>query len=246
LAVIDEIPLSTSAYLADTLHLSLPQHGAYLLILMSMWRSGGWIDDDDEKLARICKLSVPKWRKIASPVRALLISRDGRLSQKRLISVYEKEAKRVAKNRQNGSAGGVAKALKNKNPALATASESLGGADEAASATLFGEEVSTEKSKEAVARSKRHTPRARMPDDWQPDEKGIAYATKFGFSDEAVIGRMARACRDHHRSRGTLIADVAATWRRWVENEVKFSSRGSGSAPQRRTFADIARGGQHG
>src|ERR1017187_4443174 len=92
---LDELPLSTSAYLSDTLHLSLPQHGAYLLILMSMWRAGGWIADDEVKLANTCRLSVKKWLKIEGQVRALLILENGKLSQKRLLSEVEKTLNRV-------------------------------------------------------------------------------------------------------------------------------------------------------
>lgn len=87
--------------------------------------------------------------------------------------------------------------------------------------------------------------RVRMPDSWTPDEAGIAYAAEFGFANRAAVDCMIRACRNYHQKHGTLIASFPATWRSWVDNEVKFSSRTNGrygSAP-RPTFADIARGG---
>ena len=74
-------------------------------------------------------------------------------------------------------------------------------------------------------RSKRRSPRQQIPEDWKPDEKGIAYARERRF-DDAKIGMMVRACRDYHIKHGTLIAGekgLAATWRTWVENEIKFS-----------------------
>lgn len=56
------IPLFADAYLADTMHLSTEEHGAYLLLLMAAWRQDDCsLPNDDRKLARIAGLSVRKW-----------------------------------------------------------------------------------------------------------------------------------------------------------------------------------------
>src|SRR4030095_16082288 len=86
---LDVLPLSTSDYLADTQHLTQEQHGAYFLLLMSMWRAGGWLDDDDKKLSRIGKCNALVWRRMAPTIRALLICDGGKLSQKRLLAEIE-------------------------------------------------------------------------------------------------------------------------------------------------------------
>ena len=56
------LPLFTDAYLADTRHLTTIQHGAYLLMLMTAWRSGGCcLLDDDNYLARITGMDKRTW-----------------------------------------------------------------------------------------------------------------------------------------------------------------------------------------
>jgi uncharacterized protein YdaU (DUF1376 family) len=65
--------LWTDAYLGDTSHLSTFEHGAYLLILMAMWRAGGTLPGDDETLARCARVTFDKWRKISPQIRAFLI-----------------------------------------------------------------------------------------------------------------------------------------------------------------------------
>lgn len=67
--------------------------------------------------------------------------------------------------------------------------------------------------------------RMMMPEDWEPDEKGILFAKQHGFTD-TKIRQLVMACRDYHLKHGTLIAGsigLAATWRTWCNNEIKFT-----------------------
>lgn len=184
MSALDELPLSTSSYLADTQHLSLPQHGAYLLILMTMWRAGGWIDDDERKLATICKTSVKKWRQIAVDVRALLIVRDGKLSQKRLLSEVEIVLNMVARNRENGSAGGKAKSLKSQQTDLAPATVSLGdrqnGPDSALPSLLTDSDSKKGRKKGRGG--------IQLPADWKPSPDDIQYGIDLEFGQRAIEG----------------------------------------------------------
>ena len=84
------LPLDTDAYLSDTGHLSTTQHGAYMLLLMAIWRSkDGWLPGDDSFLARASRQSLDKWRKMAPVIRALLIAKDGKVTQKRCKKIKD-------------------------------------------------------------------------------------------------------------------------------------------------------------
>ena len=66
------MPFFVDAYLADTTHLTLEEHGAYLLLLMSMWRRGGSIPDDDIMTARMLGASPRAWRRLKLRLMPLL------------------------------------------------------------------------------------------------------------------------------------------------------------------------------
>lgn len=58
------MPLATDAYLADTTHLSTIEHGAYLLLLMCLWRAGGRLPNDQRQLAKFCRLSPMQFKRV--------------------------------------------------------------------------------------------------------------------------------------------------------------------------------------
>lgn len=59
------LPLFVDDFLGDTQHLSCEENGAYMLLLFAAWRSPDCsLPDDDRKLARICRLSVRKWKSV--------------------------------------------------------------------------------------------------------------------------------------------------------------------------------------
>lgn len=57
------MPLYVADYLADTGHLNVQQHGAYLLLIMHYWRTG-YLPTDDESLSRIARCDKRLWSKI--------------------------------------------------------------------------------------------------------------------------------------------------------------------------------------
>lgn len=100
------MPLFVDAYLADTTHLSLEEHGAYLLLLMAMWRRGGAIPDDDKDNARMLGLMPRAWLRLKPRLMPLLsvYGPDGArmITQKRL----QKEWNFSVENRERQSAKG--------------------------------------------------------------------------------------------------------------------------------------------
>lgn len=59
------MPLWTDAYLGDTTHLSTLEHGAYLLLLITAWRTrDGKLPNNDKLLAKYSRLSDAQWKRI--------------------------------------------------------------------------------------------------------------------------------------------------------------------------------------
>lgn len=114
--------LYVADYLGDTRHLTTEQHGAYLLLLMTMWRSDGVLSDDPAKLARIAGLTVSRWKKISDDVLAFFTPCEGGLTQRRLAAELTIADEKSEKNAQSGRMGGRAKSLKDKKAQIANAS----------------------------------------------------------------------------------------------------------------------------
>lgn len=113
--------LYVADYLGDTRHLTTEQHGAYLLLLMTMWRSEGRLPNDAKKLARITGCTASRWAKICSDVLAFFEEDGGDLTNKRLMFELEKASEKSIKRAEAGTKGGTAKALKNNKADVANA-----------------------------------------------------------------------------------------------------------------------------
>ena len=113
--------LYVADFLADTQHLTTEEIGAYLLILMTMWRAGGRLPHDQKVLARSARLSGRSWASAWERIGPLFIITEGQITQKRLAKEFEKAMQKSAVRSQSGKRGGDAKALKTKEPTLAKA-----------------------------------------------------------------------------------------------------------------------------
>jgi uncharacterized protein YdaU (DUF1376 family) len=246
MASFDILPFSTSAYLSDTGHLSTTQHGAYFLILLTLWRFGGWIDGDEKTLAKVCKMPPDKWRKISADVKKLLTFKDGKVTQKRLLHEFEFETKKrkmladrlepESRQRQSQDSSSGANCLESIESGLPVGKTT----NERASYLLLdldSENQGKKESKGVAASSKRRAPRRTIDKDWKPTDHDVLYAKSKGFSPER-IEQIARGCLLYHRKHGTLIADMEATWEHWVDNEIKFAK----DRNRKTSMADIAMG----
>lgn len=55
-------------YLADTVFLSLAEHGAYTLLILNYWQKGGPLPNDDDKLSRVIRVTLKEWLKVRPAV----------------------------------------------------------------------------------------------------------------------------------------------------------------------------------
>ncbi len=106
------LPLFGDAYLADTRHLSLEEHGAYLQLLMIAWRTETCtLPDDDKRIAKMLGVTAGRWSKLKTTVMAFWeLTSDGwkqkRLSKERAFS-DEKRAKNISAAKSRWSKQGV-------------------------------------------------------------------------------------------------------------------------------------------
>jgi uncharacterized protein YdaU (DUF1376 family) len=117
------MPMFVDAMVADTMDLSAEAFGAYHLLLYATWRNNGRpLPDNDVKLARVCRVSTSKWRRtLREELAGFFDISDGTWRQKRLEKEWFSATRRIESARENGSAGGTAKSLKEKERDIAAA-----------------------------------------------------------------------------------------------------------------------------
>lgn len=104
------LPLATDAYLGDTTHLTTIEHGAYLLLLITMWRNKGTLPNDDKLLCRYTRLTPSQWKRIKPIIMPFFKVDEMTITQARLHD----EMTAVKKNSRKQSKNARARWLKNK------------------------------------------------------------------------------------------------------------------------------------
>lgn len=213
--------LYVADYLADTLHLSTVEHGAYLLILMTMWRHDARLPNDMAKLARIARLSPAKFKPVWAEISRFFDVDGDWITNSRLSKEHEKSRKKSEVRATAGRAGGHAKALKDK---------VVAGGNCHADAMPFSSDIRDIEKEEPIGSSKKpsRSPPKRacsIPPDWVPSERNISDAIARNFTDQE-ISHEAERFRDYHLSRGTTFKDWDAGWRTWLSNARKFGASG--------------------
>lgn len=237
-------------HIADTLHLTCLEHGAYVLLLLAMWNNGGQLPNDDAYLSRVCRLRGKSWAKARSAVMPFFDVKGDQIIQKRLVKELEDATDAATKNKERASRGGQAKALKyNKAKSLDADTERASGTTNSVLAGCQSEsdpypESDSETPSEnpsgflppsveggsngetanepATSRPKNKSePKGtRLPANWQPSEKDLAFAKREGL-DRATALREADKFIYYWTSKagsGAKKTNWSSTWCNWVMN----------------------------
>jgi uncharacterized protein YdaU (DUF1376 family) len=104
MAEFPKMPLWTDAYMGDTGHLTTIEHGAYLLLLITMWRNKGTLPADDRLLAKYTRLTATQWARIRPVIMPFFKLNGGVLSQGRLTDEYNAVRQHSAKQSDRAKA----------------------------------------------------------------------------------------------------------------------------------------------
>lgn len=90
------LQLWTDAYLGDTSHLTTIEHGAYLLLLIAMWRNKASLPNDDRMLAKYARLTPGQWQRIKPTIWPFFNEDGDYITQGRLTDEYNAVRQRSA------------------------------------------------------------------------------------------------------------------------------------------------------
>jgi uncharacterized protein YdaU (DUF1376 family) len=116
------MPYFGDAYMADTRHLTLEEHGAYHLLLLIAWRSPECaLPDDDKRIAQMLGVTSKKWAALKPVVMAFWTVTENGWEQKRLTKERRWVTEKSRKNKDAAEARWGAKSRKAKEPHHANA-----------------------------------------------------------------------------------------------------------------------------
>ncbi|WP_332815964.1 YdaU family protein [Ramlibacter sp.] len=103
------MPFYPADYLRDTMDLTTEEHGAYLLLILAAWQEGGALDNDQEALRRITRLSKAQWDRARPRLQRFFEVAGGKWLQKRVRREWEKARANTERKSRAGTVGAKAK-----------------------------------------------------------------------------------------------------------------------------------------
>lgn len=230
--------LFVADYLGDTHHLTAIEHGAYLLLLMAMWRAGGSLPALDGNLARMARCTPEEWVAIRDVVLPFFTRSRGRLTQKRMATELAKYETISGKRSTAGKQGGRPKVNENNDDGKANALDDESNSRHNQNQNQEGEKESLLPPPVTGKKAKRRD-ETKIPDGY-PDAAAIASGQDRLRAGNANVdaGLQAERFRNHADQTDRRCRDWAAAWRNWIAGVVERD--GKAGAVQGLQVAPIA------
>lgn len=218
---------NADAYTGDTPHLTVEEHGAYLLLMLAYYRMEKPLPASDRALASICKMTAEQWGACKPTLAPFFIEEDGTWRHARVEREIAKRNEEVAKFRARATAGANARWGDKK---------SLPAAKPMLRASVTHAELELESislSARAIELEKEPPPEAPPK---PPEDIGSTISPDFILSpaimerigadvDASTLHLEIQKFKFHHREQGTWSHDWQATfekwWARFVEHQKK-------------------------
>ncbi|HBY69895.1 MAG TPA: hypothetical protein DEG69_20410 [Flavobacteriaceae bacterium] len=203
MAKFPHLPLWTDAYIADTIHLNYEEHGLYLMLLMTVWRSPECrIPNDIKWIKRRLRATDEQIEKYVKNILDEFFETTGNyITQKRLKEEYNYVKKKAKKNSDTAK--------------LRWQKEKLVCERNAPTPTPI---LSNKDTKVSLYMSKK-TKRRIMPVDWEPNENAAKVADKEGYTNEER-SEILQQFRDYADANNAKYANWDKAFSNWLRNDI--------------------------
>lgn len=241
--------LYVADYLGDTHHLGALEHGAYLLLLMAMWRAGGSLPSADANLSRLARCTPDQWAEIRDLILPFFRRRGGRITHKRLSEEMAKYENTSGKRSEAGKKGAAEKANKNNAEVLAIASDAASNCRHNQNQNQKeeynppkppqgGKQGALPLGQDRPARPRRK-PNVSIPQGFPGPEDLAAAQRRVDEAGATVrVAYQAERFRNWAEGRDAKYADWPATWRNWIARCIEDVKPSAASADRTSTWTD--------
>ena len=85
------MPIDVANHLAETMALTECEHGVYVRLLMCMWNNEGHLPNNDDQLARYCRVTRHRWVNRYRPIMEQFFDiSDGRWTQEWIAKKWDR------------------------------------------------------------------------------------------------------------------------------------------------------------
>lgn len=203
-------------YRKDTTHLSALEHGIYRQLLDWYYLDELPIPKETQSVSRRLRLaSADEVAAMNNVLADFFELKDDGYHQSRCDEAIKEYHRDSEKNKANGKLGGRPK----KTQSVILGNPEVSQTEPTLKATTNSGTINQELIEDRERPGKPAKRRAQIPDDFYPNDTGLnaIQQTNLDLKRELI------AFTNHHKAKGSVMADWQAAWRTWVSNGVKFA-----------------------
>ena len=175
MAALPYIQLYVADYLADTAHLKAIEHGAYLLLIMNYWQTGKPLNNSNERLTNVARMSNAEWNESKKTLQEFFKVDGDTWTHLRIeADLFEIKSKSI-KASDAGKKSAEARRLANLNKRSLNVEQTFNHTD-----TDTDTDTDTEKNQEQKSKSTPDKPAFVLPDWIDADDWNLWLKTRKG------------------------------------------------------------------